>query len=64
MNEHERPNGEPAGDRERKSDPAIANADPGAGRADRDPAEGPGLGGGSALTADEPAADEEVGGGE
>ena len=34
------------------------------GRADRDPEEGPGLGGGSALDQGDPAADEEVGGGD
>ena len=34
------------------------------GRADRDPEEGPGLGAGSALDQDDPAAEEEVGGGD
>ena len=34
------------------------------GRADRRPDEGPGVEGGSALNSDEPAADEEVGGGD
>jgi len=64
MGEHERPNGEPAGDRESTSAPPAERTGPDVGRADRDPDEGPGVGGGSALTAEEPAADEEVGGGD
>lgn len=44
------------------SDPNAIAQPPG--RADRDPDEGPGLGGGSAAAEDEEVADEEIGGGD
>ena len=60
-----RPNGEegPPGDDATDAASASPTTDDLVGRADRDPDEGPALGGGSALDADDLAADEEVGGG-
>ncbi len=53
----------PPGDGETDAASASPTTDDLVGRADRDPDEGPGLGGGSTLDADDLAADEEVGGG-
>ena len=62
-NERTRSDGESTSDRDEAAESAgTAMVQPG--RADRHPDEGPGVGGGSALAADEPAADEEVGGGD
>jgi hypothetical protein len=63
----ERPAVEPSAARpERRDDgpPGERAGQTPPGRAERDPDEGPGDGGGSALAADEPAAEEEVGGGD
>lgn len=52
----------PSGSDDNAESAGTATSPPG--RADRRPDEGPGAGGGSALDSDEPAADEEVGGGD
>ena len=64
MGKQERPADKPATDQDQQVAPATANGEPRGHRADREPTEGPGPGGGSALTADDPAAEEEIGGGD
>lgn len=64
MDERQRPTDEPAIDREQHAAPSTKNAGSAPGCTNHDLDEGPSAGGGSALAADEPAADEEVGGGD